>query len=165
MFDLDEYLPFLVRRIVPRIDEGFESQLTSVDLVLEEWRVLVTLFDRGPQSLGSLSQHVSINLSTLSRLVSRMHHRKLVRRLRPSRSIEIELLPSGRHKVDVLLPRARAYEARVVSHLTKDELAEAKRLLRKMHDAFAAEVNWFAAGNAAPADLADHADQRDLAKA
>jgi DNA-binding MarR family transcriptional regulator len=137
MFDLESYLPYLVRRIVPRLDEAFASHLKAVDITIETWRVLITLHERGPLSLSNLAELTSINLSTLSRMTDRMQSRKLIRRVAQNegsrRWAEIELLPLGVRKCEMLIPAASQLQADIIAKLSADELKEMKKMLRKLY--------------------------------
>jgi MarR family transcriptional regulator, organic hydroperoxide resistance regulator len=153
MFDLENYIPYLVRRIVPRLDDAFGRNLKAVDISVENWRVLITLYDRGPLSISSLAELTSINLSTLSRMVDRMVERKLIRRNMRSKGsrrwTEIELLTLGTRKCELLLPPCERLQADIVSKLSSDELEQTKKILRKLYNA----VDEIA--EAKPGDLSD----------
>jgi DNA-binding MarR family transcriptional regulator len=139
MFDLENYIPYLVRRIVPRLDDAFGRNLKAVDISVEHWRVLITLYDRGPLSISNLAELTSINLSTLSRMVDRMVERKLIRRnMRSKRSrrwTEIELLTLGTRKCELLLPACNQLQVDIVSKLSSGELEQMKKMLRKLYTA------------------------------
>lgn len=140
MFDLENYLPYLVRRIVPRLDEAFARNLEAVDLTVETWRVLINLYDRGPLSLSAIAELTSINLSTLSRIADRMQRRKLIRRVTrregSRRWAEIELLPLGVRKCELLIPEAVQFQADVIAKFSNKELEQVKDMLRKLYVAF-----------------------------
>jgi MarR family transcriptional regulator, organic hydroperoxide resistance regulator len=139
MFDLENYIPYLVRRIVPRLDDAFGRNLKAVDISVENWRVLITLYDRGALSISSLAELTSMNLSTLSRMVDRMVERKLIRRTMRNegsrRWTEIELLALGTRKCQLLLPACDQLQADIVSKLSDDELEQTKKMLRNLYGA------------------------------
>lgn len=140
MFDLENYLPYLVRRIIPCMDEAFSRNLEAVELTIETWRVLITLYDRGPLSLSAIAESTSINLSTLSRIADRMQRRKLIRRVMQNegsrRWAEIELLPLGIRKCEVLIPEATQFQAEVIAKFSDNELKQIRQTLRKLYSAF-----------------------------
>jgi DNA-binding MarR family transcriptional regulator len=137
MFDLENYLPYLVRRIVPRLDDAFGSHLKAVDITIETWRLLITLYERGPLSLTNLAELTSINLSTLSRMTDRMQRRKLIRRVARKegsrRWAEIELLPLGVRKCEMLIPACGQLQTHIVARLSAHEFEDMKRLLRRLY--------------------------------
>jgi MarR family transcriptional regulator, organic hydroperoxide resistance regulator len=137
MFDLENYLPYLVRRIVPRLDEAFANHLKAVDITIETWRVLITLYDRGPLSLSDLAELTSINLSTLSRMMDRMQARKLIRRVTRSegsrRWAEIELLPLGVRKCEMLIPASNQLQTDIIAKFSADELKQMRKMLGKLY--------------------------------
>ena len=139
MFDLENFLPYLIRRLAPLMDDAFAHSLQSVDLTLEMWRVIINLYDRGPLSLSSISTLTSINLSTLSRIADRMQKRKLIKRILRSegsrRWSEIELLPLGVRKCELLIPEAVDIQRQLVKAFSKTELVEIRAMLKKLYSA------------------------------
>ena len=137
MLDLEDFLPYLIRRLTPLIDDAFSHNLQAVDLTLEMWRVIINLYDRGPLSLSSISTLTSINLSTLSRIADRMQKRKLIRRVMRSegsrRWSEIELLPLGVRKCELLIPEAVDIQKQLIRTFSETELADMKSMLRKLY--------------------------------
>ena len=96
--DLATYLPYLVNRLGQRFVMELSPALTSQGVGVQDWRVLIVLYQRGEQAVGSLSKLTSINMSTLSRLISRMADRGLVERRRgydDARSVTIKLTEAG----------------------------------------------------------------------
>jgi MarR family transcriptional regulator, organic hydroperoxide resistance regulator len=153
MFDLENYIPYLVRRIVPRLDDAFGKNLKALDISVENWRILITLYDRGPLSLSKLAELTSINLSTLSRMIDRMAERKLIRRNMRNegsrRWAEIELLTLGTRKCELLLPPCNQLQEDIVCKFSSDELEQIKKMLRKLYNAVEAIAD------APPNDLSD----------
>jgi len=78
----------------------------------------------------------SIDVSTMSRLVSRLVRTGLATRIRSeksSREVVVELSPKGRALVRKLIPIARDLERKASAGLSAKELAEVKRLLGRMY--------------------------------
>ena len=140
MFDLENYLPYLVRRIIPRIDEAFSGNLEALELTIETWRVLSIVYDRGPLSLSAIAELTSINLSTLSRIADRMQRRKLIRRVTRNKGSrrwwEVELMPLGVRKCEILIPQAIQFQAEVIAKFSPEELKQIKEMLRRLYTAF-----------------------------
>lgn len=140
MLRLNNYLPYLVNRIGPPIEDGFAEELTDAGVTLQMWRVLAVLHEYGDQPVSALSQLTSIRISTLSRLISRMGRKGLVSRRRAgddARSVIVRLLKPGKAKTEMLIPRAAAYEKQLLRNFTEAELAMFKHLLVKFYDGFA----------------------------
>lgn len=141
MFDLDNYVPYLVRRIVPRMDEAFSANLEAVGLTIETWRVLITLHDRGSLTLTAVAELTSINLSTLSRIADRMERDKLLRRVTRADSgrrwVEVEMMPLGIRKCELLIPEAMQFHSRAIASFSESELKQFKSLLRRFYSGVA----------------------------
>ncbi len=140
MFELSRYIPYLVRRTAARIDEIIRPELAAAGLTLEMWRVVISIYVHGPQSLGDLARRTSINLSTLSRLVGAMERARLVRRRRVvgnGRTVKIGLLPLGRKRCREFLPFALALEKRITRRFSAAELSALRDLLGRLYAAVA----------------------------
>jgi len=71
--DLGNYLPYLVNRLGSALVASMTANaLAPHDLNIEAWRVLAVLSYRGAQRQIDLAGMTSIEVSTLSRLVTRM---------------------------------------------------------------------------------------------
>ena len=140
MFELSRYIPYLVRRTSARVDEIIRPELAAVGLTLEMWRVVISIYVHGPQSLGDLARRTSVNLSTLSRLIGAMERAKLVRRRRVvgnGRTVKIDLLPLGRKRCRGFLPFAEALERRITHRFSGAELRVLRELLGRLYAAVA----------------------------
>jgi DNA-binding MarR family transcriptional regulator len=96
------------------------------------YRVLAGLWEKGDQQLGELSVMTTIELSTLSRLVSAMKRKGLVSRVRvqtDERSIRINLTAKGRALATEVMAIAARQEAVYVLTLGEDEMTILKRSL------------------------------------
>lgn len=88
-------------------------RLTSYDITLPMYRVLATLRQQESKTLTELSDMVSVEISTLSRLVGLMVRRNLVSRERPAdnaRIVCITLTTKGEELADELMPIAAMFE-------------------------------------------------------
>ena len=96
---LSEYLPYLVNRLGSALVMRFsEDALARHGLSIAMWRVLVALSDNGPRRQIDLSEITSVDVSTLSRLITRLVQMGLATRKRSSRS--------NREVIVALTPRA-----------------------------------------------------------
>jgi len=113
MYRLTNSVPYLLNRVGVRMGELFSQRLAPYNVTLPMYRVLAGLSERGDQRLGDLSEMTSVELSTLSRLVSTMKRRGFVSRARPDgngRTVEINLTPKGRALAATLMPLAAEFE-------------------------------------------------------
>lgn len=134
--DLATYLPYLVNRLGQRFVRELSPALTSQGVGVQDWRVLIVLYQRGEQAVGSLSKLTSINMSTLSRLISRMADRGLVERRRgydDARSVTIKLTETGTALTKKILPSATSIEDNATQEFTEAELATLRQLLVKLY--------------------------------
>lgn len=132
-------LPYLLNRVGVRMGEIFLQHLQQHDLTLPMYRVMAVLRQEGKQSLGDLSAMVSVEISTLSRLISAMKKRGLVSRVRledNARMVHIDLTDTGVHLIDQLMPVAAQFEQVGTSSFSEEEVVWLKQALAKMHDNF-----------------------------
>jgi MarR family transcriptional regulator, organic hydroperoxide resistance regulator len=135
--NLPDYLPYLVNRVGAALVAHFTADaLDQHGLTIAMWRVLVVLSDSGAQRQVDIASLTSIDVSTLSRLVSRLITMGLVTRLRSAQSnreVVVRLTAQGETLVAELIPVARALEKSAIAGLGKRELAAAKAALRRMY--------------------------------
>ncbi len=142
MFDLSNYLPYLLNRVGFAVTDRFGETLVQESLTVPMWRVLAVLLHDGSQRIGDLAELTSIEISTLSRLVGSMQRRGFLTRKRAqadARVVNVALTTRGRAITERLLPVAIALEETLVGPLPAGEVAELKRLLHMLHVNLAAE--------------------------
>ncbi len=135
--DLSEFMPYLINRVGAGLVERFtQDALSEKHLSIGTWRLLVAISNHeGPRQVD-LAQLTSIEVSTVSRLVTRLAQLGLVSRSRSARSnreVVVRLTPKGRTLVAGLVPIAVTLEQAATRGVAKKELAVAKRVLRQMH--------------------------------
>jgi MarR family transcriptional regulator, organic hydroperoxide resistance regulator len=135
--DLGDYLPYLTNRVGMIVAEQFGADaLAEHGLSITIWRVMAALASRGSQRQIDLADLTSIEVSTLSRLVSRLIRRGLVTRTRSAnnnREVTVKLSPKGQSLVNHLIPIALDFEAAAIAGLSAKDLAVLKRCLRRMY--------------------------------
>ena len=150
--DLDNYLPYLVNRVGTIIAEQFGAEtLAPHGLSIAMWRVLAVLSSAGGQRQIDLAELTSIEVSTLSRLVTRLVRMGIVSRTRSSsstREVVVKLTTKGKTHVARLVPLAREYEKAAIAGVRPEELATVKSALRRMYANMKARQQ--ASGAAAP---------------
>ena len=136
MFNLQSYLPYLLNRVGFAVTDAFSEALAADDLTVPMWRVLAVLLHHGPQRMSDLADLTSIEISTLSRLLSTMQRRKLLGRKRArsdARVVMVALSESGRTLTERLVPAAAKLELSLTAGLASDEVAVLKRTLDKLY--------------------------------
>jgi DNA-binding MarR family transcriptional regulator len=135
--DLDDYLPYLVNRLGAALSARFAKEtLAPRGLSIEMWRVLAVLSSQGAHRHADLASMTSIDISTLSRMVSRLVRLGLVVRTpsaNDSRAVTVSLTAKGTAAVTTLIPIALAYERAAKAGIPARDLAALKRALRRMH--------------------------------
>ena len=133
---LNKSLGFLLNRAGVAVGNAFSQELKVAGMTLAMWRVLAALHDTGHQSLSGLADHISVEISTLSRQVATLAGRDLVVN-RPSgkdwRSIDISLTPAGHALVQRLLPAVERHERAALDGVDPAEVATLKRLLDQLY--------------------------------
>lgn len=146
MYRLTGSFPYLVNRVGSRVGEVFGRRLAEHDLTLPMYRVMAALRERGDQRLSDLADQTSVEISTLSRLVSTMAARQLVSRDRAAdnaRTVQINLTEHGRTLLERLIPLAIHHEAVALRGFEPEEAARLKSDLRRVFDnllAFEVEI-------------------------
>jgi MarR family transcriptional regulator, organic hydroperoxide resistance regulator len=136
MFDLGQYLPYLVNRAGVRLAVNFDRDIRAHGVAVQEWRVLAALAAHGGQRLSDLAILTSIDLSTLSRLVGRMETADLVTRSRAAgdkRAVLVAATARGARTTRAVLPIAERYERIALDGIDADEAALLKRLLERIY--------------------------------
>ena len=135
--DLDDYFPYLVNRVGAAVAARFTVEtLAQHDLSIAMWRAMVVLSTKGEQRLIDLSGMTATDVSTLSRLVTRLMRRGFVTRNRSktsSREVVIDLSAKGRALVERLIPQGHAIEVTMLAGVAPQDAAAAKRVLRRVY--------------------------------
>ena len=136
--DLNEYLPYLINRVGSALVVDFgRSTLAPHRLSIAMWRVLAALSSDDGQRQIDLAAMTSIDVSTLSRVVSRLVRMGLVTRMRSatnSREVVVRLSGKGAGLVARMIPRAIAAERSAITGVPAKDLAVVRRSLRRMYE-------------------------------
>ena len=136
-FDLDAYFPYLINRVGAALVATFgKDPLGRHRLNIAMWRALAALSHNGDLRLVDLADITSIDVSTLSRMVTRLMRLELVSRTRSKRSereVLVKLTPKGRLLLDRLIPVALRFEEVLTEGISPDDLAAVNRVLHQMH--------------------------------
>jgi DNA-binding MarR family transcriptional regulator len=136
--DLSEHLPYLINRVGSALVARFSAgALAGAHLSIASWRVLAALSNNGGLRQTDLAEMTSIDVSTLSRLITRLVRDGLVRRTRSkqdSREVAVQLTRKAETAMARLVPIAVGLQTEATRKLSEQDLATLKRVLRKMHD-------------------------------
>ena len=131
-YQFTDSVPYLLNWVGVRLGERFSVRLASYDVTLPMYRVLAALRQQESKTLTELSDMVSVEISTLSRLVGQMVRRNLVseRPLDNARIVRITLTPKGEELADELMPIAAMFERTAIEGLDPAEVKLFKSILR-----------------------------------
>jgi DNA-binding MarR family transcriptional regulator len=136
--DLADYLPYLINRVGAALVARFsQDALAGTRLSIATWRVLAALSNNGRLRQIDIAELTSIEVSTLSRLITRLVHMGLVSRTRSAmsnREVVVQLTPKATALVAQLIPIADELQRTATQGLSKQELIAVKRALRRMHE-------------------------------
>jgi len=137
MGPLDSYLPYLLNRAGSRIAAAFGEEMRPLGASLQIWRVLAALREQDGRRMGDLSRTISIEVSTLTRLVDNMEKVGLVERRRDdgdARAVALHVTAAGRRLTKRILPIAERYETVALEGFTPAEQEVLKKALRRLYD-------------------------------
>ena len=135
-YELTKSFPYALNRVGVRMGELFSRRLAAYGLTLPMYRVLAALRQRAPQRLGELGEIVSVEPSTLSRLIGTMSRARLVTRARPeenARTVAIELTAKGRALVEKIIPIAMKFEEVGIQSFTREEAEWLRQALQQVY--------------------------------
>lgn len=90
------------------------------DVSLVQYRVLVLLAERGPSTMGALTDSLDVNPSTATRVCDRLVDKRLVRRRvddEDRRSVHVALTARGRRLIDEVMQRRREEITRILKRM------------------------------------------------
>jgi DNA-binding MarR family transcriptional regulator len=108
------------------------------EVTLTQYRSLVVLASRGPQSLGALAELLGVTPPTVSRMCDRLVRKQLIlRRPDPSdrRQIRVALSVRGRRLVEEVTRRRREEIAQLLVSMSAAEQASVATSLQRLADA------------------------------
>jgi DNA-binding MarR family transcriptional regulator len=106
---LDDLLPYLMNRLIARMNQNLADDLRRRGFTFQDWRVLAVLAAHEGASLTELSDATVIPQPSVSRLVANLSRRGYVERQSgksDSRIVHLFLTAKGRKIYDKMLPLA-----------------------------------------------------------
>ncbi len=131
---VNDYLLYLLGRASFQASAQFHAIVKSHGLAVIEWRVLGALWG-GPETIGALAEMALHQQPTVTKVVDRMAAAGLVRRQEDGadrRRVRVALTEKGQALAAILVPLAKAHEARVLAGYAPREAAALKRTLRTL---------------------------------
>lgn len=133
----DERVSYLIARANRIIEDDLSLRLQSDGLAVEQFRILRTIEQDGPQAMGELATKVLVEPATLTKMIDRMVSEALVFRLadpKDRRKVKVALAPAGVALSKSLREVADAHEAHVAETLFPGAMEAMKRILLEMKD-------------------------------
>jgi DNA-binding MarR family transcriptional regulator len=121
---LETFLPYRLSRLAAAVSRDFRAVYgPHHDLTVPEWRVLATLGEYDEMTAKAIGVHSAMHKTKVSRAVRALHERRwLVRQVSAAdrREEVLRLTPLGRKVYADIIPRALAFEARLIARLGED---------------------------------------------
>ncbi len=136
-YSIEAAMPYLLNRIVNRLNRLLVEQLKAHGMTFRDWRVLAFLAATERRTIVELAEYSVIPHSTLSRLLDRMERNGLVKRAgapHDLRAVVLSLTPTGRKRYERVLPLALALNAELMQGFTAEERRMLAALLGRMRD-------------------------------
>jgi DNA-binding MarR family transcriptional regulator len=106
---LDDMLPYLMNRLIARMNQNLAEDLRKRGFTFQDWRVLAVLAVHEGANLTELAEATVIPQPSVSRLAANLAKRGYVSRengKRDSRNVHLFITPKGRAVYDKMRPLA-----------------------------------------------------------
>jgi DNA-binding MarR family transcriptional regulator len=106
---LDDLLPYLMNRLIARMNQNLADNLRKRGFTFQDWRVLAVLAAHEGANLTELAEATVIPQPSVSRLAANLAKRGYVARengKKDSRNVHLFITPEGRAIYDKMLPLA-----------------------------------------------------------
>lgn len=141
---VNDYLPALLAQASRLISTEFHVVARQNGFSVNEWRVMATLADGAPISIGELAQLAVTKQPTVTRLLDRMEAKGQVERLphdSDRRVTLVRITRNGARTISHLMDLAREHERRVLEPFGLARAEDLKQTLRQMIDMHAVDPN------------------------
>lgn len=135
MYDARKHICFNLGRVMRRVYDYYEQQLSSFGLTSPQYFVFNALWMGDGISVGQLGERVSLDSSTLTGIIDRMERSGYVeRRLSPDdrRSVLVFLTAKAREVGSGILEFADQLDATLRQPFSPEEMATFERVLRTL---------------------------------
>ena len=136
VLELEHFLPYRLNVLASLTSQALaQIYADRFGLTIPGWRVVATLGQYRVSTARDIAAHGVMHKSTVSRAVSDLETRGLVRRQSNRQDRREELLaltPAGQAVYETVVPEALAFEARLVSVLTSAEQGALAAILDKL---------------------------------
>ena len=124
-----------VTNLVNVMFRGIEERLSPHGLAVVEYSVLAACFVTESITVSGLTQHVPIDTGRISRMVSKLEDRGLVRKVRlksDQRVVRVEMTAEGQALMPALMRSVGEHYANIISSVSEEELTDLMAFIEKM---------------------------------
>ena len=120
---LEYFLPYRLNRLADAVSREFSKIYRDrFGLTRPEWRTLATLGEFGTMTATAIGEHSAMHKTKVSRAVAELEKRKWLTRTPDAADRRVEhlaLTKAGRGAYRELVPLAKAFERKLLEHLTR----------------------------------------------
>ena len=132
---LDDMLPYLMNRLIARMNQNLTDDLRESGFTFQDWRVLAVLAVHEGANLTELAEATVIPQPSVSRLAANLAKRGYVARENgktDSRNVHLFITPTGRAIYDKMRPLAVAEYRAAMKGFSAKEYADLRGALLRM---------------------------------
>lgn len=132
---LDDMLPYLMNRLIARMNQNLADDLRESGFTFQDWRVLAVLAVHEGANLTELAEATVIPQPSVSRLAANLAKRGYVARENgktDSRNVHLFITPTGRAIYDKMRPLAVAEYRAAMKGFSAKEYADLRGALLRM---------------------------------
>lgn len=124
-----------VTTLVNVMYRGIEERVSPFELTVEEYSVFATCFINEPITISGLAKRVPVGAGRVSRIVSKLEDRGLIRKVRPDRNRRVviaEVTDKGRPLALELTGSVGEHYANIVRRVSEQELTDLLGFIERM---------------------------------
>ncbi len=124
-------------RLMSIIYRGIEDRASPLGLAVAEFSILTTCLGNESITISGLAEHLPLDAGRISRLVSNLEDRELVRKVRTRgdrRVVRVEMTDEGRMLALECMGQVSEHYANVVSNISEEELEDLLTFIAKMSE-------------------------------
>ncbi len=132
---LDDFLPYLMNRLVARMNQNLAEKLRAQGYTFQNWRILAVLAAFEHVNLTELTEATVIPQPSVSRNVASLERKGLLKRrggAKDSRFVEIKLTPHGRAAYRKMLALALEEHRAAMKGVSGSDSKRLHRTLQRM---------------------------------
>ena len=114
---------------------GIQERVSAHGFAVAEYSVFATCFANESITISGLAEHVPVDVGRISRMVSKLEDRGLIRKVRLAgnrRVVRVEMTDKGRTLALELLGSVGEYYANIVSKVSEQELTDLTGFIERM---------------------------------